>query len=317
MTTRRSFLAITGAATLPSWANGRKALRGIFPIMQTPFTESDKIDFPVLAKEVHFLDRCGVHGMVWPQLASEYMTLSVDERMRGMEAILETAKGIRPAIVIGVQAPAAKQAQEYARRATRLGADAIIALPPQGLENNPEKGVVEYYKAVGEASNLPLFVQAIGKMSLEFIIGMSKEIPTLRYIKDEAGPTLNRITGFRQKAPNLNPMTGSHGKTLFDEMLRGSAGNMPAASWADLYASAWDTFHAGERRQSAEMLARALLFVAEAELYGMEAIKYVLHLRGIFPNWRARRGGAKEQFDDGARAAIRELLEQVKPFLKT
>ena len=30
------------------------------------------VDFDDLAGEVEFLDRCGVQGMVWPQMASEY-----------------------------------------------------------------------------------------------------------------------------------------------------------------------------------------------------------------------------------------------------
>ena len=34
---------------------------------------------PRLAKEVKFLDKCGVHGVVWPQLASEWSTLEPDE----------------------------------------------------------------------------------------------------------------------------------------------------------------------------------------------------------------------------------------------
>jgi len=39
--------------------------------MQTPFTDADTVDLPVLAKQVRFLDECGVHGVVWPLYGSE------------------------------------------------------------------------------------------------------------------------------------------------------------------------------------------------------------------------------------------------------
>src|SRR5881628_2700566 len=98
---RRRFLFAAAASALPS--ENAKPLRGIFIIMATPFTEAGAVDFEDLENEVRWLDRCGVQGMVWPQLASEYMTLSKEERMRGMEVIARAAKGKRPALVLGVQ----------------------------------------------------------------------------------------------------------------------------------------------------------------------------------------------------------------------
>ncbi len=316
MNTRRDFLLFTGAAALASGAGVRRPLRGIFPIMQTPFTEANLLDQPVLAKQVRFLDRCGVHGMVWPQLASEYSTLSQEERIAGAETILAAGAGLRPAIVIGVQASSIPLATGYARHATKIGADAIIALPPQNEEN--EERILAYYKAIGESSPLPLFSQAIGKMSVEFIVRMAKEIPTLRYLKDEAGPVHSRITQFRALAPELSSFTGFHGKTLYEEMVRGSAGNMPAVGFGDLYASAWDLFENGKRKESAEYCARALLLVASMETWGVPALKYVLHLRGIFPNWKVRGGnpGRGGEFDAYAQQTIREMLAAVGPYLR-
>lgn len=325
MMTRRDVLlrlplTLPAAVRLAAAATpGRKPLRGIFPIMQTPFTDGNKLDLPVLAKQVQFLDRTGVHGMVWPQLASEYATLSVDERIAGAETLIAAAKagGARPAVVIGVQAGTHAQATDYARHATKLGADALIALPPQNEEG--EEQILAYYKAIGESSPLPLFSQAIGKMSVEFVARMAREIPTLRYLKDEAGPVHSRITEFRRRAPELASFTGFHGKTLYEEMVRGSAGTMPAVGFADLYVSAWDLFEQGHRKEAAEYCARALLMITSMETWGIEALKYVLHLRGVFPNWKVRRpGGAKGgEFDDPAKQAIRETLEVVKPYFRT
>jgi len=323
---RRRFLnlvACSGAALHAFDAHGKKPLRGIFPIMQTPFTADDKVDLAVLAKQVHFLERCGVHGMVWPQLASEYFNLTKEERLSGVEAILTAGKGVKPAIVIGVQAEEAQTAIEYARLATRLGADALIALPPR--EEKDWGKITEYYKAIGASSPLPLFVQAVGNVSVQNIVDLVKAVPTLRYIKDEAGPVLARLTELRSKAPELNPFTGGHSRTLLDEMMRGSAGTMPASAWADLHVDAWEAFHAGHKDRAADLCAKSLLMISVADSYGMAAVKYVLHLRGLFPNYTLRRGrsqgpeggGARTSpLDDNAKAYIRELLRVVKPHLR-
>src|SRR3982750_4366485 len=70
----------------PGRSPNNKRLWGIFPIAQTPFTESNKLDVDSLVEELRFIDRGGVHGFVWPQLASEWDTLSESERLEGGEA---------------------------------------------------------------------------------------------------------------------------------------------------------------------------------------------------------------------------------------
>ncbi len=75
---RREFLWLLGASALASGGarggagteRGAKPLRGIFPIAHSPFTDADRLDIDALVRELHFADRAGVHGFVWPQLAS-------------------------------------------------------------------------------------------------------------------------------------------------------------------------------------------------------------------------------------------------------
>ncbi len=321
MIDRRVFLQVLAGLPALSAASG-KPLRGIFPIMQTPFTTADAVDLPILAKQVLFLEQCGVHGMVWPQLASEYYNLTKEERLAGVETILKAGKGVKPAIVIGVQAEEAATATGYAKLATRLGADALIALPPRG---ETEWGrITTYYKEIGASSPLPLFVQAVGKVSVENILELAKAVPSLRYVKDEAGPVLSRLSEMRQKAPEMNVFTGGHSKTLLDEMIRGSAGSMPAAGWGDLNAAAWDAFQSGNRALAADLCGKALLMISTVDSYGMAAVKYVLHLRGLFPNYLIRQGkdqpaeggGRNSPLDEKAKAYLAELLALMKPHLR-
>jgi 4-hydroxy-tetrahydrodipicolinate synthase len=311
---RRQFLGLLGAGiAFAEPSSPRKPLRGIFPIAQTPFTESGKLDPDTLANEAAFVDRCGAHGFVWPQIASEYSALSESERIEGNEAILGAGKRLRLAVVIGVQAPDPAIAVRYARQAERLGADAVIALPPQGQHG--DDALIGYYKAIGAATGLPLFMQAVGNMPVDLVLRIAREIPTLRCVKDEAGSSpLPRIAALKQ---HLEVFTGSHGVTLLDEMARGSSGNMPSASYVDLYAQAWDLWHAGKHRQAVDIFSKAMVFVPEAQVYGILALKYVLYLRGVFPSYKTRAQDARAPLDEVAQTTLREMYDALKPYLKT
>jgi dihydrodipicolinate synthase/N-acetylneuraminate lyase len=319
---RRRFLQFltagaVGAAGLPVFAaSGAKSLRGIFPIAQSPFTEADKLDLDCLTEQVRFLDRGRVHGCVWPQIASEWPTLTESERMAGAEAMVATAKKLHPAIVIGVQAPEVATAVKYAKHAAKLGADALISLPPTGAN---AQAVLEYYKTVGGATSLPLFAQAVGDLSVDQLVAMYKAVPTLRYVKDEAGQPLERIGPLREKTSDeLKVFTGMHGRTMIEEMMRGFSGSMPAAGFADLYAAAWDLWHEGKQREAVDMFGKAAVLIEEVLVYGTESLKYILCLRGVFKTYRTREKAkaGRTQLDAGAKKALAEILDLMKPYLR-
>ncbi len=316
MTNRRDFLRTTafGLAAAALRADS-KPLSGIFPIMQTPYTDADRLDTAVLAKEVKFLDHCGAQGVVWPQLASEWSELNPDERTAGAEAIMAAAKGTRCAVVLGVQGPDIDAARGYARMAERLQPNAIIALPPRDSSNLDR--VAEYYRAIAKECGLPMFMQTVGEMSVEFVLRMRKDIPSLRYVKDEAGHTLSRVSEYHRVAPDLNVFTGNHGKTFIDELSRGATGNMPAVPLADIYAQLWNYWHEGKREEAMEDLSRLSLLINQFGAYGIPSIKYILYLRGVFPNWRCRGKSEDKHFDGEAQRSVRETYEFAHKLIKS
>ncbi len=319
---RRSWLALLGGCSVLAvrGAGARhEDFRGIFPIVATPYDDRGAVDLATLANEVRFLDRAGVHGIVWPQLASEYALLSYEERIAGAEAIVKAARGLRPKVVIGVQAHDTETALRYAKHARALGPDAIIALPPRkdGQTRFDLEAVARYYSAVAAAGELPMFMQSIGNMSVEFVARMVREIPNLHFVKDEAGHTLSRLTEFQGLPEDSRPVTftGGHGRTLIEEMARGSSGTMPAASWVDLYVRVWDLWHAGHRHEALDMFSKVLLLVGKASAHGLPSLAYVLHLRGVFPNWKVRNPKARP-LDEHARKNLEQTLEFVRPYLR-
>ena len=329
-TNRRDFLRILGAAGL-SWslwggmgcssapAVDLRKFQGIFPIVQTPYTDDNKIAFDELEKEVKFLDKTGVHGIVWPQRASEYQFLTFDERIEGAELIVKANKGLNPAVVIGVQGPDTETAVKYARHAEKLQPDAIIALPTRDAGEFDLDEVFEYYKAIGKVCGLPMFVQTTGNMSVEFVLKMAREVPTLLFVKDEAGNSISRIKEFNADGEGrVTVFTGGHGRNLPDEMSLGLAGNMPASGWVDLYVKVWNFWKEGEVNEALDMFSKAMLFVTQAGVYGFPLLNYALpparHLHELVhspPRSQAAGRRRDERNPAGARlrqAALRRLI---------
>jgi 4-hydroxy-tetrahydrodipicolinate synthase len=325
---RREFLQVLGAGALSLTAGSAamaadkptaKPMRGVFPIGQTPFTEDDKLDLDCLAAEVKFCNRGGVHGFAWPQIASGWSTLSPQERLDGAEAILAAGKGGKTALVIGVQTPGSDLAGpvRYAKHAAKNGADAIVSLPP---EKAGGQAMIEYYRAIGAVTELPLIVQSQGEMSVDLIVEMFQQIPTMKCVKDEAGDPLQRVTQIRERtAEKLAVFSGNGVRTMIDEMRLGFAGHCPFTGMSDVYAAAFDLWHAGKRREAFDMFGRILAFNSITGAAG-----YVMVARGIFkettksrptPGIGAARAG--RPLDEAGKQAIREALNSyLKPYLR-
>jgi dihydrodipicolinate synthase/N-acetylneuraminate lyase len=302
-----------------------KPMRGLFPIGQTPCTPDNKLDLDCLAAEVKFCNRGGVHGFVWPQIASGWNSLSPKDRMDGAEAILGAGKGGKTALVIGVQTEGEIDgAVEYAKHAQKHGADAIVSLPP-GKGGADE--LLGYYKTIGKATDLPLFVQSTGDMSVDLIVRMFKEIPTMRVVKDEAGNPLQRVAEIRERTDaKLNVFSGNGVRTMITEMERGFSGHCPTTGLSDIYAQAFDLWHAGKKREGFDMFGRVLAFASIPN-----ADSYVLTARGVFKEDTITRasatsggagggragGRAQAPLDEAAKREIREALNTyLKPYLK-
>jgi len=234
-------------------APGREAMRGIFIIMTTPYTAAKEVDYEDLAKQVDYLHRCGVHGMIWPQLGSEVWNLTREERLRGMEVLSRAAKGKKPALVLGVQGPNTPAAVEYLERAELLAPDALIAIPPREAKTLDE--VREYYRTLAWLTKRPLIVQTTGgargiNLDAQFVASLAQEFPHCGYVKEEAPPVIERVTALAKFRPVIQRIYGgADASALLYEMRAGSDGNMPNAAYADIYARIWELYHLNYARE--------------------------------------------------------------------
>jgi dihydrodipicolinate synthase/N-acetylneuraminate lyase len=299
---RRAFLRSAGVlllgANVLAAANGAKAaepegaqlrtpsgkpLRGLYPILETPFTPDNKLDTDALAAEVRFCNRGQLGGMIWPVFASSWSTLSDAERIEGAETILAAGAGGKAAIAIAVQNVAWDTATSirYAKHAAAHGADAIVSIPPNNGWNVTDQTVIDYYKTIGAATELPLIVQTRGTVSVDLMIRMFQEIPTMKATKDEVGDPLKRIGELIRRTDNKLAVWaagGGTGNLLLEELPLGFVGLCPTPQFSDLLQQVMELYWAGQKSAAFDMFSRVQGFAA---ITG--AAEYMMVARGVFP----------------------------------
>src|ERR1700736_268139 len=104
------------------------AMRGIFPILVTPFDDQERIDDESLRSVVEYTIGAGVHAL-GIALGSEILKLTEPERQQVISVVIDQTRGRVP-VVVNTGAQASLTAALYSRQAEDLGATAVMCLPP-------------------------------------------------------------------------------------------------------------------------------------------------------------------------------------------
>ena len=294
--------------------------RGIFVIVVTPFTESYELDEESLRRQIRFCIEAGAHGLVGPANASEFPTMSDDERRRWIEIVVSEAGGQIP-VVAATTSGHAVPAIALSRFAQDTGADGLMLMPPHVLHPDAA-GCYDYFKAISEAVDVPICIQnfmgPVGTpMSNELVARMCHELPHVEYIKEETLPEPRQITATLAAAGDAckGVFGGQGGIYLIDEYRRGACGNMPACQATDVHVTMWDKLETGDEAGARKIFNQLLPLVSFERLHGVAVYKEVLYRRGIF-NTRISRAPGK-YLDDADLKELDAILADVEPLFST
>lgn len=129
---------------------------GIYPAVLTPFTKEGKIDFEMFAINTEAQIKAGVHGIILAGTLGEASALETEEKFE----LLQYAKKItqdRIPVILNLSENTTKNAVSFAQKAKELGADGLMLLPPMRYKADSRE-VVEYFKAVATATDLPILI---------------------------------------------------------------------------------------------------------------------------------------------------------------
>ncbi|HWM62296.1 MAG TPA: dihydrodipicolinate synthase family protein, partial [Rhizomicrobium sp.] len=258
--------AILAAPAAAQSASTAKPMRGVMPIVVTPYRPDAAVDFEDLARQMVFYDKCGCTGAAWPQGNGDILLLSKEERLRGMKVIADACRPTKVASVLGVQGATKAEMLGYARYAETLQPDALIAMPPAAEQS--EAGYHDYFAALASLSKRPIFIQTTISgapnalaPSVELMVQLAREFPHLAYIKEETRPLVARMKAEARQRPPLKSVFGATGGDGWLYELRlGLDGEMTAQGmYGDVMVAIWNLYQSGKREQAADAFSKLLL----------------------------------------------------------
>lgn len=278
---------------------GDPRVRGPFPILSTPYTDSGEVDYEVLGKSAQFVDWCGCPGMIWPQSGDSVDLLTMEEKLKGMETLSNAMKGRRSVLCLGVQGKNTEEMLVYARHAAKLAPPAIISRPPD--EGKTEDDMRQYWHALAKEVNCPVIIQTTGGTtykgpapSVPLLVELGKEFPHFGYVKEEAGNTVARMREELAAKPAIKRVFSAAGGWGWLHQTRmGTEGVITErAVYADLLTRIWNLADSKDWVGAADAYGKLLLMlnlrqtISGNELRGFHL--YVWQKRGVFKNLGSR-----------------------------
>ncbi len=186
-----------------------RRLSGCYIAVPTLFRDDDlELNLAGIRRHVRFLLDGGVregNGVLLAcGAAGEFSTLTVDERFRVAEAILDETAG-RVGVIVGAQSTDQREVIAVAKAAAKLGADAIQLSPPF-YHPHTDDDVYEFFAAAADAADIGVVIYTtywLGyKMPLDLIERLA-ELPHIVGLKWGAPSSFEYEQGLRRLANRL------------------------------------------------------------------------------------------------------------------
>jgi N-acetylneuraminate lyase len=255
--------------------------RGIFPAIITPMTATGHLYEDAFRDVMEFNIQAGVHGFWVAGGTGESVLLDDDENKR-IATIATDQAGGRISNIMHVGAPTTARAARLAEHAAKAGVEAICCVPPFFYKPS-DAAIVEHYRIVAAAADLPFFVynlpQCTGtEITVELMRKIQEHVPQLVGLKHSA-LTFTNVREFVKLG--LTCLIGNSALML-PALTVGAAGcidgppNMAPEFWVDL----WKAYQDGDLKRAEALQDQATEITNLVRQFGLHAtVKTVLSER--------------------------------------
>ncbi|MCZ7471840.1 dihydrodipicolinate synthase family protein [Agrobacterium sp. O3.4] len=262
-------------------------LKGILPVLPTPFLADGGVDEAGMKRLVVFALDKGVDGVVFPGFASEVEALNAAERATLLKIVVDAVAGRVP-VVAGASAADWREVVEHGRAASALGIRHLMVQPPKSVGTDAP-ALIEFLGRIVEAlPEVEIILQNApaprgSDLSPQAIVEIVRALPQVAYVKEEtlpAGPAISHIIAH---APStLKGVIGGGGaRYILDEYARGATAAMPALEIAEEHVAIDRALVAGRQEEARRIYVRTLPLLVLQAVYRMRLTKYVLARRGV------------------------------------
>lgn len=262
-------------------------LRGIIPIIPTPFNEGEELDLEALRRLIDFAVTSRVAAVCLPAYGSEFYKLTDDERSAVIRVAVEQANRRVP-VIAQSNHPCTRSVVEIARRNESLGADIIsFALPRQFVLQEEE--LLRFSSAVCHAVSVPVLIQDFNpggpSVDASFAKRLLEEASNFRYLKLEEPLMGAKVQSIRKATrEQVDIFEGWGGMYLFELMPYGISGAVPGLAMCDLFRLVFELLCNGSPERAMHiyhsMLPQIVFCLQNMELYH-HCEKRLLRARGL------------------------------------
>lgn len=199
--------------------------------MVTPLDKKGHIDFGKTTQLVNYLIENGTDSLVVAGTTGESPTLSKEEKLALFDHVVKVVKKRVP-VIAGTGSNNTYASIELTKKAEQLGVDAIMAVGPYYNKPNQE-GLYQHFKAIAEATTLPMMVYNIpGRSSVNIqpqtVVRLSR-IPNIVAVKEASGD-LNAMTHIIANTPEDFALYSGDDSLTIPVLSIGGAGIISVAS---------------------------------------------------------------------------------------
>ena len=132
---------------------------GVVTAVLTPFDQQGAVDYATFWRLLRYLADNGSDGVLISGTTGESPTLSTIEKVALFKAAVE-AVGDRVHVIAGTGTYNTAESVELSERAAEVGVDGLLAVTPY-YNKPPQEGIYRHFKAIAEATDLPLMLYNI------------------------------------------------------------------------------------------------------------------------------------------------------------
>ena len=289
-------------------------LSGIFNIMATPFDEALQVDYISLKNLVEFQLDKGVDGLTILGVLGEAAKLSVDERGAVMKTALIAVNGRVP-VIVGTSHQDLKICITLSQEALAAGATGVMVAPPR-FDHPSDEAVIAYYEQVVGAVHGLIVVQDFPPvtnviMSPSLLANLAAHLPTLRNLKLEDPPLMQKIGDLRLRTDQFAIFGGLGGMFFLEELGRGAIGTMTGFAFSEVLVAVYQAFKGGDLTHAEMIFDRYLPLIRfeNQPVINLSIRKVLLQRRGAIATARLRESFAP--IDNGTLSEIDQVLRRV------
>ena len=190
--------------------------QGLYTAIVTPF-KNGAVDYDAYKALIEAQIAGGVDGIVPMGTTGESPTVSTEEHLEIIRKCVEFVAG-RCQVIAGTGANCTAEAIELTKAAAAMGVDGTLQVCP--YYNKPsQEGVYQHFKAIAEATDLPIMLYSIPgrsgiEIAVETVARLAADCPTIVAIK-EAGGSVERVNQLVQALPaDFAVLSGDDGLTV-------------------------------------------------------------------------------------------------------